>query len=61
MAAKELDLYRRLGEATGADIVLEIVTPGGMDPAAELMPLAEAAAAAPACGPRRSRSSRRRT
>ena len=43
---KELDLYRRLGEATGADIALEIVTTGGMDPAAELMPLAETVAAA---------------
>ena len=42
----ELDLYRRLGEETGAEIVLEIVTTGGMDPAAELMPLAAAVAAA---------------
>lgn len=42
----ELEAYRRLGEATGADIVLEIVTKGTMDPAGELEPLARAAAAA---------------
>src|SRR5262249_11148355 len=42
---KELDLYRRLGEATGAEIVLEIVTTGSMDPAADLTPLAASAAA----------------
>ncbi len=33
--------YRRLGEATGADIVLEIVLPGRMAPAAELAPIAD--------------------
>lgn len=38
---KEIDLYRQLGEATGADVVLEIVTTGGMDPAAELNPVGE--------------------
>jgi hypothetical protein len=43
---RELDLYRRLGEATGAEIVLEIVTAGGMNPAAELKPLGEAVRAA---------------
>lgn len=43
---RELDLYRRLGAETGADIVLEIVTTGGMDPTADLMPLAASAAAA---------------
>jgi D-apionolactonase len=41
--AKELALYRRLGEEAGAEIVLEIVTTGGMDPAGDLMPLGEAA------------------
>jgi hypothetical protein len=40
--AKELDLYRRLGDQTGADIVLEIVTTGAMDPAGDLRPLGEA-------------------
>jgi len=43
---REFDLYRRLGEATGADIVLEIVTSGGMDAAADLTPLAASATAA---------------
>jgi hypothetical protein len=38
----ELERYRRLGEETGAEIVLEIVTSGGADPAAELRPLADA-------------------
>jgi hypothetical protein len=38
----ELDRYRQLREATGAEIVLEIVTSGGMDPAKELAPLGEA-------------------
>jgi hypothetical protein len=38
----ELDAYRRLGEATAAGIVLEIVTAGGMDPAKELAPVGEA-------------------
>lgn len=33
---KELDLYRKLDDATGAEIVLEIVTRGGMDPGREL-------------------------
>ena len=37
---KELALYRRLGEATGADIALEVVTTGGLDPGAELTALA---------------------
>ena len=40
--AKELDLYRRLGEETGADVVLEIVTTGGMDPGGRLKPLGAA-------------------
>jgi hypothetical protein len=43
---RELDLYRRLGDQTGADIVLEIVTTGGMDPAGDLQPLGEAVRAA---------------
>jgi D-apionolactonase len=43
---KELDLYRRLGEETGAEIVLEIVTTGGMNPAGDLQPLSEEARAA---------------
>jgi hypothetical protein len=43
---KELDLYRRLGEETGAEIVLEIVTSGGMNPAGELHPLGDAVRAA---------------
>lgn len=42
----ELERYRQLGEATGADIVLEIVTKGTMDPAGELEPLARAVEAA---------------
>ena len=44
--SKELDLYRRLADETGAEIVLEIVTSGGMDPAGELQPLAESVRAA---------------
>jgi hypothetical protein len=32
--SKEIETYRRLGEASGADVVLEIITAGGMDPAA---------------------------
>ena len=43
---KELDLYRRLGEETGAEIVLEIVTTGSMTPAEDLGPLAVSAATA---------------
>lgn len=42
----EIDLYRKLGDTVGADIVLEIVTAGGMDPAAELVPLGETVRAA---------------
>jgi hypothetical protein len=42
---KELELFRQLGALTGAEIVLEIVTTGGMDPAADLQPLADAARA----------------
>jgi D-apionolactonase len=41
----ELDLYRRLGAETGADIVLEIVITGGLDPEAELEGVAAEAAA----------------
>ena len=44
--AEQLALYRRLGEETGAEIVLEIVTTGGMNPAADLQPLGEAVRAA---------------
>ena len=43
---KELDLYRRLGDETGAEIVLEIVTSGGMKPAGELPPLGDSVRAA---------------
>ncbi len=43
---KELDLYRQLGDETGAEIVLEIVTTGGMNPAGELQPLGDAVRAA---------------
>jgi hypothetical protein len=42
---KELDLYRRLGEETGAETVLEIVTTGSMKPADDLVPLAATVAA----------------
>ncbi|MBX3566487.1 MAG: hypothetical protein KF914_00420 [Rhizobiaceae bacterium] len=38
----ELDAYRKLGEATGAEIVLEIITLGSMDPDGELAGLARA-------------------
>ena len=38
----ELAAYRSLGELTGAEIVLEIVTPGGPDPKAELLDIASA-------------------
>lgn len=41
--AAALARYRTLAERTGAAIVLEIVLPGGMDPAAELAPVAQAA------------------
>jgi hypothetical protein len=44
--ARELALYRRLGEETGAEIVLEIVTTGGMDPAGDLAPLGDTVRAA---------------
>ena len=40
----ELERYRALGELTGAEIMLEIVTLGTLDPAAELAPVAKAAA-----------------
>jgi D-apionolactonase len=43
---KALSTYRRLGEETGAEVVLEVVIPGGMDPAAELEPVAKAVGAA---------------
>jgi hypothetical protein len=43
---RQLELYRQLGEATGAEIVLEIITTGGTDPASDLTPLAAATAAA---------------
>jgi hypothetical protein len=43
---KELDLYRRLSEETNAEIVLEIVTTGGMNPAEDLGPLAATVATA---------------
>jgi hypothetical protein len=39
---EELDAYRRLAEATGAEITLEIITAGKADPLAELKPLATA-------------------
>jgi hypothetical protein len=39
---EELDAYRRLAEATGADITLEIITDGKPGPLAELKPLAMA-------------------
>jgi hypothetical protein len=38
----ELEAYRRLGEATGAELMIEAVIPGEQDPAAELAPLAAA-------------------
>ena len=44
--AEQLARYRRLGEETGAEIVLEVVTTGGMNPAADLKPLGEAVRAA---------------
>ncbi|MGH6884365.1 MAG: hypothetical protein ACREFM_25815, partial [Hypericibacter sp.] len=41
--ARELETYRKIAEATGAGIVLEITLPGQTDdPAAELAPLAKA-------------------
>ena len=40
----ELERYRALGELTGAEIMLEIVTLGTLDPAAEFAPVAKAAA-----------------
>jgi D-apionolactonase len=43
---KELNLYRQLGDETGAEIVLEIVTSGGMNPTGELQPLGDAVRAA---------------
>jgi hypothetical protein len=39
---KLVEAYRRLGEATGAGITLEIILPGGGDPAAEMEPIVEA-------------------
>ncbi len=41
-----VDAYRKLGETVGAEIALEIVTQGAMDPAGELAPVAEAVRAA---------------
>jgi len=42
---RELEAYKKLGEATGAGIVLEIILPGQADdPAVELAPLAKALA-----------------
>ncbi|WP_448149161.1 hypothetical protein [Labrys miyagiensis] len=38
----EMQAYRKLSEALGAPVTLEIVTPGSMDPAADLKPVAEA-------------------
>ena len=40
----ELERYRALGELTGAEVMLEIVTRGTMDPVAELTTVAQAAA-----------------
>ncbi|MBN9072023.1 MAG: hypothetical protein J0H34_10565, partial [Rhizobiales bacterium] len=42
----ELQTYRALGEATGAEVALEIVTLGSMDPDGELAGVADAAAEA---------------
>jgi D-apionolactonase len=42
--AAELAAHRRVAELTGAAVALEIVIPGGPDPAAELMPIAAAVA-----------------
>jgi D-apionolactonase len=42
--AAELAAHRRVAEITGAAVALEIVIPGGPDPAAELMPIAAAVA-----------------
>ncbi|MBA3325901.1 MAG: hypothetical protein H0T41_11785, partial [Rhodobacteraceae bacterium] len=39
----ELERYRALAELTGAEITLEIITRGSLDPMAELAPLAKAA------------------
>jgi len=39
--AGTLSIYQRLGKATNADVVLEIVLPGVQSPAAELGPIAE--------------------
>ena len=41
-----VEAYRKLAEAAGADIALEIVTQGTMDPAGELRPVAETVKAA---------------
>jgi hypothetical protein len=38
-----LGVYQRLGKATRADVILEIILPGAQSPAAELGPIAEAA------------------
>ena len=43
---EEISAYRRLAEATGAEIVLEIITEGKPDPLGELKPLAKAVNAA---------------
>jgi hypothetical protein len=40
---KLTETYRRLGEATGAAITLEIILPGEADPASELKPISQAA------------------
>lgn len=42
----EIERYRELADLTGADITLEIVTKGTLDPDGELAPLAKAAAEA---------------
>jgi D-apionolactonase len=38
----ELQAYRKLSEALGASVTLEIIIPGGMDPAADLAPVGRA-------------------
>ncbi len=45
-AERKVGAYRKLGDATGAGVVLETIIPGGPDPAAELAPLAAAVRAA---------------
>ncbi|GLS18355.1 hypothetical protein GCM10007874_13720 [Labrys miyagiensis] len=40
----ELQAYRKLAEALRAEVTLEIIIPGSMDPAADLSPVAEAVA-----------------